>query len=213
MALLRMDAAGQPLIRRAGGFWCVADDADDVAAPRPWRKGEFSIGAQILHAMESRMESCMLIRRVRRAGQRADDFDDPREITDFGRELALADSRRAYDATDAANKAAPWPRPKLSPTVVRLADTELTFAGYADGRLWDGFSRPYLPLNALCRVLAQLVAQGSVQSYEIEYDGGVRVRGAEGDDYTLIARRVGTTDHHRDRWLFDCDAVWAFVEV
>jgi hypothetical protein len=105
MALLRMDAAGQPLVRRAGGFWCVADDVDDVAAPRPWRKGEFSIGAQILHAMESRMESCMLIRRVRREGP-PEAFDDPREITDFGRELALADSRRAYDATDAANKAA-----------------------------------------------------------------------------------------------------------
>ncbi len=219
IALLRMDAAGQPLVRRTGGFWCVADSAADVAAPRPWRKEEFSVSAQTVHAMESRIESCALITRVQRPGQRAAAFDDPREITAFGRELALANSRRAFDATDAANKVAPlWPRPApLRPIVVRFADVpEPTFAGYTDGRLWNGFSCPYLPLNALCRVLALLVEWGDVRSFEIEEDGGVRVHGvaeAEGEreDYMLIARRVETIDRHR--WLFDCGGTWTFVEV
>jgi hypothetical protein len=209
-----MDVADQPIIRRAGGFWCVADDASDVASPRPWQKGEFAVSAQTVHAMESRIESCALVTRMRRPGRRGDAFDDPRQITAFGRELALANSWRAYDATDAANKARPlWTRPvPLRPVIVRLDASEQTFAGYTDGRIWNGFSCPYLPLNALCGVLTQRISRGEVRSFEVEEDGGVLVHGLAGiEDRTLIARRVEIVGRHR--WLFDCGGSWPFVEV
>ena len=78
--LRRVAAAGQPLVRRTGGFWSVADSAADALVPRAWTRGEFFVSFQTVKALEKKG----LVARVGRAGRRAD-FDDPRVITDFGR--------------------------------------------------------------------------------------------------------------------------------
>jgi hypothetical protein len=78
--LRRLVAAKQPLVRRAGGVWCVADSAEDTRLPRAWQRGEWSIGLQTVRAMERRGH----LARVGRLGAVSDVFDDPRVITDLG---------------------------------------------------------------------------------------------------------------------------------
>lgn len=75
--LIRAVSAGQPLVRRSGGFWCIADSVDDVLRPRPWRRGEFSVSLQTVRALE---------RRAARVGAPPDAFDDPRVVTDLGKQ-------------------------------------------------------------------------------------------------------------------------------
>lgn len=84
-ALRRLVAAKQPLVRRAGGLWCVADSAEDTLVPRAWRDGEWGIGILTVRAMERRG----YLSRIGRLGAAADVFDDPRVITDLGWRLAM----------------------------------------------------------------------------------------------------------------------------
>jgi len=86
--LRRVAIADQPLVRRAGGFWCVADSVDEVLKPRAWTRGEFSVGIQTVRTMERRG----YLVRVGRAGQTADMFDDPRVITDLGRQVVAKEN-------------------------------------------------------------------------------------------------------------------------
>lgn len=104
----------------------------------------------------------------------------------------------------------------LYPIVVDFADDEAspTFAGYTDGRRWNGFACPHLPLAELRRVLALFVEWGAERSFEVLGEHEVRVFGlADGgaEDYTMTAKLVTTTDG--DRWLFDCGGGWTFAEV
>jgi hypothetical protein len=78
--LRRIAAAGQPIVRRAGGFWSVADSAADTLIPRAWTRGEFFVSFSTVKALEKKG----LVTRVGRAGRPAD-FDDPRAITALGR--------------------------------------------------------------------------------------------------------------------------------
>jgi hypothetical protein len=103
----------------------------------------------------------------------------------------------------------------LRPIVVHFADAEAspTFAGYTNGRLWNGAECPQLPLAELRRLLALLVEWGEERSFEILGEHEVRVFGkGVGEDYTMSAKRVATTDG--DLWLFDCgNKGWTFSEV
>ena len=86
------------------------------------------------------------------------------------------------------------------------------FRGYTDGRRWNGFECPHLPLAELVRVLDTLVEWGDEQSYEVIDDQNVRVRGvAEGEEYVLSAKLQPTAQG--DLWLFDCGGAWTFVEA
>jgi hypothetical protein len=101
---------------------------------------------------------------------------------------------------------------RLRVIFARLAADESSgrvFCGYTDGRRWDSFACPQLPLDELCRVLDTLVAWGDEQGYEVIDDRQVRVRSASGD-HVMSARLEATTDG--DKWLFNCGGAWTFVE-
>lgn len=105
--------------------------------------------------------------------------------------------------------------PLFRSLVVRFADDDSgqTFAGYTDGRLWNGFVCPHLPLGEFRRVLDALLEWGDEQRYTVIDDQHVRVHGKAGvaDDFVMTAKLAATTDGNR--WLFDCGGVWRFVEV
>jgi hypothetical protein len=103
----------------------------------------------------------------------------------------------------------------LHAIVVRFIDDESgrTFAGYTDGRLWNGFICPHFALDEVRRVLDVLVAWGDEPRYTVIDDRQVRVHGRSGiaEDHVLTAKLVATPDG--DRWLFDCGGMWTFVEA
>lgn len=102
----------------------------------------------------------------------------------------------------------------LRSVVVRFADDDsgLTFPGYTDGRLWNGFDCPHLALREFRRALEMLVAWGDEAGFTVsENEREVYVRGTDGIDYTMRAKLVSTTDG--DRWLFDCGGAWTFVKI
>jgi hypothetical protein len=105
--------------------------------------------------------------------------------------------------------------PLLRPIVTRFSDDDsgYTFAGYTDGRHWNGFECPQLPLAEFRRVLDILVAWDAEESYTVIDDQHVRVHGRAGgvDTYVMTAKLVATPDG--DLWLFDCGGAWTFVEV
>lgn len=93
--LTRLRDAGRPLVRRSGGFWCVADDEHDTGQ-RPWRQGEWSVpnGTQVVRAMEN----AGLLQRTNRDARA---WCDPRELTEHGRvqlsyARALNDEREPF---------------------------------------------------------------------------------------------------------------------
>jgi len=79
MVLRQMALFELPLVRRSGGFWCLADDANDTGL-RPHREGEWSVtnGTQVVRALER----AGWIQRSHR-DERA--WCDPRELTAAGR--------------------------------------------------------------------------------------------------------------------------------
>jgi hypothetical protein len=104
----------------------------------------------------------------------------------------------------------------LHPVVVRFADDSSgrTFSGYADGRLWNGFVCPHLPLSEFRCVLDVLIEWGDEQRYTVLDDSRqVLVHGKAGvaADFVMSAGLFATSDG--DRWLFDCGGVWTFVEI
>lgn len=105
--------------------------------------------------------------------------------------------------------------PLFRPIVVRFGDdtSGRTFAGYTEGRLWNGFACPHLPLDEFRHVLDVLLEGGDEQHYTVIDDQHVRVHGKAGvaEDFVMTAKPQATTDG--DRWLFDCGGVWAFVEA
>ena len=105
--------------------------------------------------------------------------------------------------------------PLFRSIVVRFMDDDSgrTFAGYTDGRRWNGFSCPHVPLDDFRRVLDVLLEWGDEQHYTILDDRQVRVHGKAGvaDAYVMTAKLCATTDG--DRWLFDCGGAWTFVEI
>lgn len=92
-----------------------------------------------------------------------------------------------------------------------------TFAGYSDGRRWNGFVCPHVPLDEFKRVLDVLLERGNERDNEKHYtvldDRQVRVHGMVGiaDAYVMTAKLCATTDG--DRWLFDCGGAWTFIEI
>jgi hypothetical protein len=90
--LRRVAAAGQPIVRRPGGFWCIADSAADALIPRAWTQGEFFASFLTVKALEKKG----LVARVGRAGRPAD-FDDPRVLTDLGRIVLRQESYPLHD--------------------------------------------------------------------------------------------------------------------
>lgn len=90
-------------------------------------------------------------------------------------------------------------------------DSANVFVGYTDGRLWNGFACPHLPLAELVRVLEALVAWGDECAFEVIDDLRVAVQGIDGDRYVMEARVQTTIDG--DRWLFDCGGAWTFIEA
>lgn len=101
------------------------------------------------------------------------------------------------------------------PVVVRFADDTSgpTFAGYTDGRLWNGFIGPHLSLDEFRRVLDVLLEWGDEQHYTVIDDQHIRVHGKAGiaDDFVMTAKLAVTIDGNQ--WLFDCGGVWTFVEA
>ena len=105
--------------------------------------------------------------------------------------------------------------PLFRSVVVRFMDdaTGRTFSGYTDGRRWNGFSCPHLPLGEFQRVLDVLLEWGDEKHYTVLDDRQVRVHGMAGvaEDYVMSAKLCATTAG--DRWLFDCGGAWTFVEI
>jgi hypothetical protein len=101
------------------------------------------------------------------------------------------------------------------PIVVSFSDdtSGRTFAGYTDGRRWNGFECPHLPIDEFRRVLEALLAWGDEEHFTVIDDRQVRVRGVTDADgeYVMFAKLQATPDG--DRWLFDCGGAWTFVEV
>lgn len=104
---------------------------------------------------------------------------------------------------------------QLRSVVVRFMDDDSgrTFAGYTDGRRWNGFACPHLPLVEFRRVLDFLLEGGDEQPYTVIDDQHIRVHGKVGitNAYVMTAKRCATTDG--DRWLFDSGGAWTFVEI
>jgi len=105
--------------------------------------------------------------------------------------------------------------PLFRPMVVRFADDNSgrAFSGYTDGRRWNGFACPHLPLDEFRRVLDVLLEWGDEQHYTVIVDQHVSVHGKAGvaDAFVMTAKLVATPDG--DRWLFDCGGAWRFVEI
>lgn len=105
--------------------------------------------------------------------------------------------------------------PLFQHSVTRFMDdaSGRTFAGYTDGRRWNGFACPHLPLEEFRRVLDVLLEWGDEKHYTVIDDRQVRVHGVAGiaDEYVMTAKHCATTDG--DRWLFDCGGAWTFVEI
>ena len=106
--------------------------------------------------------------------------------------------------------------PLFRSVVVRFMDdaTGRTFSGYTDGRRWNGFSCPHLPLDEFRRVLDVLLEWGDEKHYTaLEGQRQVLMHGMAGvaDEYVMTAKLCATTDG--DRWLFDCGGAWTFVEI
>lgn len=105
--------------------------------------------------------------------------------------------------------------PLFRPIVARFMDdaSGRTFAGYTDGRRWNGFACPHVPLDEFRRVLDVLLEWGDEKHYTVIDDQNVRVHGMAGvaDAYVMTAKRCATTDG--DRWLFDCGGAWTFIEI
>ena len=105
--------------------------------------------------------------------------------------------------------------PLFRPIVTRFSDDDSghTFAGYTNGRHWNGFECPHLPLAEFRRVLDVLLEWGDEQHYDVIDNQHVRVHGKAGiaDTYVMTAKLVATTNGAL--WLFDCGGAWTFVEV
>ena len=86
------------------------------------------------------------------------------------------------------------------------------FHGYTDGRSWNGFACPHLPLSEFLRMLNILVEWGDEKSYEVIDNRNVSVRGAAEDDVHVMSATLQTTTDG-DQWLFDCGGAWTFVEA
>jgi hypothetical protein len=105
------------------------------------------------------------------------------------------------------------------PIVVHFMDdaSGRTFSGYTDGRRWNDFACPHLPLSDFRRVLDVLLEWGDglagQKHYTVIDDQHVRVHGKAGvaDEYVMTAKLCATTDG--DQWLFDCGGAWTFVEI
>ena len=106
-------------------------------------------------------------------------------------------------------------QPAFRSIVVRFADDDSgrTFSGWTDGRYWNGFACPHLPLAEFRRVLDVLLEWGDEQRYTVIDDQHVRVPGIAGvsDEYVMAAQLRGTPDG--DHWLFDCGGAWTFVAI
>jgi hypothetical protein len=104
------------------------------------------------------------------------------------------------------------------PIVTRFMDdaSGRTFAGYTDGRRWNGFACPHMSLVEFRRVLDVLLEGGDELGqphYTVIDDQHVHVHGKVGvaDAYVMTAKLIATTDG--DQWLFDCGGAWTFVEI
>ena len=105
-------------------------------------------------------------------------------------------------------------QPAFHPIVVRFADDDSgrSFSGWTNGRYWNGFACPHLPLDEFRRMLDVLLEWGDEQRYTVIDDQHVRVHGVTGvaDEYVMTAQLQKTK--YGEQWLFDCGGAWTFVE-
>ena len=75
--LNRLSTWAYPLVRRPGGFWCLADDEKDNGT-REWKRDEWSTSTQTVQALERNGW-------LQRTNRSAQSWSDPRVITEAGR--------------------------------------------------------------------------------------------------------------------------------
>ena len=79
--------------------------------------------------------------------------------------------------------------------------------GYTDGRTWNGFAIPLLPVGEVLRMFLMVVDAGTAREIDANT---VRITDADGS-YDLTATEITTEDG--PRWLVDCNLAMTFHNV